>query len=137
MLPATLPHGDQLDRLPTVLIVEDEFVVRMGLADYLQEGGFRVLETVTADEALESVRSGSAPIDIVVTDVRTPGKMDGFMLAQWIRLNRPDLPVIVLSGEAVEGRLGGAFLAGEAVFSKPYDERRLLAKIRQLLARSH
>ena len=71
-----------------------------------------------------------------MTDVLTPGRLDGFMLVRWIRTNYPHRPVIVVSGHALEGHLAEVLLAGEAFFLKPYDERELLAKIRQLLARA-
>jgi DNA-binding response OmpR family regulator len=133
MFSGTIANNDPLERLPVVLIIEDELVQRVALADYLQEAGFNVVEAATVDAGFEIVRRGEVPVDIVVTDVRTAGRLDGFMLARWIRTNYPHLPVIVISGHANDAELTEILRTGEAFFLKPFDERKLLAKIRQLL----
>ena len=81
--------SDVKDRTPTVLVVEDEFLIRAMLSDYLQECGFKVLEGSTADEAVAIIENVDVPIDLVLTDIRMPGSMDGFGLARWVRANRP------------------------------------------------
>jgi CheY-like chemotaxis protein len=129
----TTVNHDPLARLPSVLIVEDEFIQRLALVDYLEENGLNAVAAITADDALDMLRSARVPVDIVVTDVQTPGKLDGFMLVRWVRANYPHLPVIVVSGHP-EIRRSEARV-GEAFFPKPYDDRLLLAKIRQMLGR--
>jgi two-component system, response regulator PdtaR len=62
---------------PTVLVVEDEVLVRMVIADYLRDCGFRVLEASTADEAMR-VLGTNERVDIVFSDVQMPGSLDGF-----------------------------------------------------------
>jgi CheY-like chemotaxis protein len=69
--------------LPTILIVEDEFLARAMLSDHLQESGFMVLEAANADEAISTIKSG-LPIDLVLTDVRMPGSINGFGVAKRI-----------------------------------------------------
>ena len=76
--------------LPTVLIVDDEFLARALLSDHLQECGFMVFEAANADEAISTIETG-IPIDLVLTDVRMPGSMNGFGLAKWINANRPNI----------------------------------------------
>ncbi len=73
----------------TILIVEDEVLVRLVVADYLRECGYRVYEAVNAAEALAMLQAPEVSIDIVVSDVQMPGDMDGFGLARWIRGNKP------------------------------------------------
>ena len=58
------------------------------LSDHLQECGFMVFEAANADEAITTIQTG-IPIDLVLTDVRMPGSMNGFGLAKWIRANTP------------------------------------------------
>jgi CheY-like chemotaxis protein len=88
------------DRTPTILVVEDEFLIRVMLSDYLQGCGFKVLEGSTADDAIAIIEKLDVPIDVVLTDIRMPGSIDGFGLVRWIRANRPDINVIIASGEA-------------------------------------
>ena len=83
--------------LATILIVEDEFLARAMLSDHLQECGFMVLEAANADEAIKTIQTG-IPIDLVLTDIRMPGSMNGFGLAKWISakniFNPPLLSVV-------------------------------------------
>ena len=69
---------------PSVLVVEDDVLVRTVVAAYLRECGFGVVESVSADEAVRVLEAGIR-VDIVFSDVNMPGKLDGFGLAQWIR----------------------------------------------------
>ena len=87
------PHG-----LGCILLVEDEFLIRMLLADELRDVGYQVIEAVNADEAIEVLR-GLTP-DAIISDVRMPGSMDGMGLLAAVRKASPNLPVILMSGHA-------------------------------------
>jgi CheY-like chemotaxis protein len=116
--------------VPKVLVVEDEILLRLSVADLLREEGFEVIEAVNADEAIAVLRTAT-PLDVVVTDIRMPGTTDGVGLARFIRANLPDLKVIMASSDRSalpEGcQIDGFFL-------KPYDTLRVARLIRSLLA---
>ncbi len=133
MVPDPIGEPGAVQRPPTVLIVEDEALLRIAMSDYLQDCGFRTLEASSADEALQILAKGSVPIDVVVTDVRMPGRTDGFGLAKWARENRKGMPVIVVSGDIKKAQVAEELCAAEPFFSKPYDLKLVVAKIRQLL----
>lgn len=82
----------------TVLLVDDEELVRMSTADMLIELGFEVAEAASAKEALHLITTGAAP-DLLVTDHLMPG-MTGAELAREVRALRPGLPVLLVSGYA-------------------------------------
>ena len=84
----------------TVLIVEDELLIRWSIAEYLQECGFTVISASHAEEAIAAIQGYSATIHVVFSDIRMPGEIDGFGLARWIEANRPDMAVILTSGHA-------------------------------------
>src|SRR5436305_220168 len=84
----------------TVLVVEDEVLVRMAVAQQLRECGYRVIEAADADEALTVLEHGGASIHVVLTDVEMPGSMDGFSLAAWIREHRAGVTVMLTGSEA-------------------------------------
>jgi CheY-like chemotaxis protein len=91
-----VPNGtfpDPKERTPTLLIVEDEVLIRMALSDYLQDCGYKVLEASAAEEAVLIIDQGDIIIDVVFSDLKLPGPMDGFGLAQWLRANRPGTPI--------------------------------------------
>jgi DNA-binding NtrC family response regulator len=81
----------------TVLVVEDEPLARISVADYLRNVGYQVVEAATADEAVSVLSSGSK-VHLVFSDVELPGTMGGFSLAVWIRNHYRSMPVILTSG---------------------------------------
>ena len=112
----------------TVLIVEDEVLIRLSAADELRVRGFGVLEASNADEAIAVLQSG-VPIDLVFTDVRMPGSMDGVALARFIDGTRPELKLIITSGA-----LHSAPEPDDAFIRKPYDLDMVVTRINDLLA---
>lgn len=112
----------------TILVVEDETLVRLPLTEYLGDFGYHVLEAADVAEA-RAVLNADTPIDLVFSDVNMPGGADGFALAAWIRQHRPDIKVLLTSAAAVSGKKydGGQFMA------KPYTLSSALQRIRNLL----
>jgi CheY-like chemotaxis protein len=81
----------------SVLVVEDDVLLRFNTSEFLRDCGFEVLEASTADEAV-FVLSADPNIDVVFSDIRMPGTMDGFDLAKWVEANCPSIPIILTSG---------------------------------------
>ena len=104
-------------KLPsTILVVEDEGLVRITVADELRDRNFEILEASTGDEAVKLLRSG-AEVDLVFTDVRMPGSIDGIALTRLIKTEFPAIKVIVTSGHISALQAGMA----DGFFTKPYD----------------
>ena len=99
MVTGTPTLSESRGRPPTVLVVEDEVLIRMAIAEHLQECGYRVFEASNADEAMKLLERGEVPINLVFTDVRMPGAMDGWALAAWLREHHAETAVIVTSAE--------------------------------------
>jgi CheY-like chemotaxis protein len=122
------------DQAPTVLVVEDEMLVRMGVASYLRDCGYRVIEAGNGDEAV-SVLKTDARIDVVFTDITMPGTLNGFALAQWVRRERPEVRVILTSGINRTEQEARDLCAHGPLVAKPYDygevERHIRATIAQ------
>jgi CheY-like chemotaxis protein len=113
----------------TILVVEDESLIRLMVAEALRDAGFGVVEAGTADEAL-AILQNDAPVDLVFADVRMPGTMDGVALAGLLRITRPDLKIAVASGYSPDWpspNLADAFIG------KPYDVARAVNRIKALL----
>jgi CheY-like chemotaxis protein len=117
----------------TVLVVEDEILVRMVIGDYLRECGYRVIEAGNAAEALTVLQS-SETVDIVFSDVQMPGDMDGFGLARWVRQNRPGLKVLLTSGNARAAQTAGDLCEEGPLEVKPYHPQTIHSRIQRLLA---
>ncbi len=102
-----------------VLVVEDEAIIRMMLVDALEDGGFLVVEAENADVAIAHLNS-NPEIEVVITDVRMPGSMDGVGLARWMRVERPAIPIIITSGFATPPDIASINPAISLVVPKPY-----------------
>jgi CheY-like chemotaxis protein len=98
-----------------VLVVEDEWLVRMEIVDALQEAGWLVIEAASGEEAADILDQGSTP-DLLVTDIRLGGAMTGWDLAETCRAARPAIKVIYASANpAIESR----FVSGSRFMEKP------------------
>ncbi len=117
----------------TVLVVEDEVLLRLVVAEYLRDCGFKVIEAAHADEAVMVLKQPDLRIDVLFSDVEMPGSMDGFALAQWTRANRPGFEVI-LTGSVPRAVNAAADLCEEGPMPKPYEPRSVHDRIRRLLA---
>ena len=124
---------DPQERMPTILVVDDEALIRMAISEFLQECGFKVLEASNAAEALAMIQSNHSALDLVFSDIRMPGEMDGFGLSKWIRENRPELPVILTSGDKKKSDAAHELRAQEPFLAKPYDMQIVVAHIRSTI----
>jgi DNA-binding response OmpR family regulator len=117
------------DKRPTVLVVEDEILIRMSLCDDLREAGFRVIEAANADEGLGLIRAGLA-IDALLTDVRMPGELDGLALAGAARAALPSVALMLMSSAIAEGQR--VSLAPFEFVDKPFETDHVIARLRSL-----
>jgi PAS domain S-box-containing protein len=116
----------------TVLVVEDETEVRRAAVRILQRSGYKVLDAENGLAAVEVIRAND-DLQLVVTDVVMP-EMDGYALADWIRLERPSLKIIMVSGYAEEQIPGsGVGNHSEAFMQKPFSAFKLAQTVRNLL----
>jgi CheY-like chemotaxis protein len=116
----------------TVLVVEDEMMVRMPIAEYLRDCGYNVVEAGDANEAIAAMDS-EEPVSLVFSDIRMPGTMDGFGLAEWFRTNYPALPVLLTSGYNGGRSLAAATTPGVRFIEKPYSQTQVARRIAALL----
>jgi len=112
-----------------LLIVEDEFLIRMTLAEVLTDDGFEVLEAGDADEALATLER-EPEVAIMLTDIQLPGLLDGRALAMKARQTRPDLPVIFMSGRPDPSAANTAL---DLHVNKPYLPSTVSAAVRRLI----
>jgi len=113
----------------TILVVEDEFLVREMIAEELREAGFSVLEAGDG-EAAAGILNSAARIDLLFTDIRLPGALDGWEIARLGRRARSRLPVIYATGYTVDRT---AEVDGAIFLHKPYQPSQIIETIRKLL----
>ena len=119
--------------MPTVLVVDDEPIVRDVVVRYLQRDGFTTLEAGDGDDARRLIEAEE--LSLVVLDVMLPGT-DGLELCRWIR-GRSDLPVILLTARGEEAdRIVGLELGADDYVTKPFSPRELAVRVRTVLRRT-
>lgn len=118
------------DRI-SVLIVEDEPIILLDIADQLEDEGFKVYQAGNADDAIEMLVA-NGDIRLVFTDIDMPGSMNGLKLATAVHDRWPPLEIIVTSGHHVVDLAD--LPEGSVFFSKPYEHLAVLQSIRALLA---
>ena len=125
---APLPGGTE-----TVLLVEDADPLRVMIREILEGAGYTVLESSDPVEALSRVRSLDAPVGLMLTDVVMP-RMSGPDLAKSVRIARPEIKVLFMSGYTDEAMgLHGVLDAGTRFIQKPFATDALLRKVREAL----
>ncbi|MBA3735255.1 MAG: response regulator transcription factor [Actinobacteria bacterium] len=119
--------------MTTILVVDDEPIVRDVVVRYLEREGYRTLEAADGDRARELLEREQP--ELVVLDVMLPG-IDGLSLCRWIR-GRSDLPVILLTARGEEAdRIVGLEIGADDYVTKPFSPRELAARVRTVLRRS-
>jgi PAS domain S-box-containing protein len=120
----------------TVLVVDDEAMLRMLMVDVLQEAGYDVLQAKDGPSAVELLQSDKR-IDLMITDVGLPGGMNGRQVADAARVARTGLKVLFITGYAENAVIGNGHLEpGMEVMTKPFDITGLAARVRDILERS-
>ena len=114
---------------PVVLVVEDDFLIRMGAVEMIEVAEFDVVAAANADEAMK-ILEVRLDIAVVFTDIQMPGSMDGLKLAAAIRGRWPPIRIVATSGildvRKVDLPEGGRFLR------KPYSSAEIVGTLREL-----
>jgi len=118
----------------TILVVEDDVLIRMVIAQYLRDCGYKVVEAANADEAILILKQPDPKIDIAFTAVEMPGSMDGFGLARWIRQNQEGVEVILAGSVSRAAEAAGELCESGPTLGKPYEPQHVVDYIRRLMA---
>jgi CheY-like chemotaxis protein len=125
--------GEDVKSKPVVVIVvEDEPLIRMVLAQALLEDGFDVIEAIHAQEAVTMLEAEAIRIHALFTDVNMPGEMDGLALAHHARAHWPWISLLVTSGRAYPE--ASAMPDGTRFIAKPYEFAQVIRHIREMRA---
>ena len=118
-----------------VLLVEDESLIRLVASEALRNEGFEVVEAQDGDEAAKLL-DGPDGFDVLFTDVRMPGMLDGLDVAMHLRQQHPVIPVLIVSGGATNLVSRLSLLKPPAVFiDKPYQLREIVTALNGMTRR--
>jgi two-component system, response regulator PdtaR len=118
---------------PTILVVEDEALLRMIAADTLEENGFDVVEAANADAALKVLETRD-DVRLLFTDIRMPGSCDGMELARKVHARWPHILLVITSGHI---RLAQAEIPDHGHFiGKPYKADALIGEVNDMMRKA-
>jgi DNA-binding NtrC family response regulator len=121
------------DARPVIMVLEPEVLLRMSIADYLRECGYKVIESPGADDLWTVIGAGKR-LDLVFTEVRLVADGDGFELAKRLRQEHPGIDV-VLTSSAPNAAKKSKELCEHGPMKKPYRSEDVAARVRTLLNR--
>lgn len=126
-----LPHADALE---TVLVAEEDVLVRMVVADCLRGCGYHVLEARSTDEALVILRDGTADVDVVVCGLSIAGEIDAFGLAAWLAANHAGIDVVLAGSIPRAARVASELCDERGDPTHRYEPQLIVDRIRRLRA---
>jgi two-component system, response regulator PdtaR len=122
-----------MEATPTILVVEDEALLRMHAADLLEENGFRVVEAANADAALKLLETRD-DVRLLFTDIQMPGSCDGMDLARLVHARWPNILLVITSGQIKPAK---AEIPDDGRFvGKPYRANELLGEVNDLMRKA-
>jgi DNA-binding response OmpR family regulator len=118
---------------PLLLVVDGDILVRTAIAEYLRNCGYKVIEAANSDEALVILDDAGLAIDVVLSVAMIGGSMNGFALAQYVRIHRPELD-IVLAGNLLSKAGATAELCDTGPkIARPYDPQKVVEHVKLLM----
>lgn len=117
---------------PRILVVEDEFLVRLILVETLGDAGYDAAEAADGEEAVRLLDGDG--YDLLVTDVHMPGRLDGVSVARHARERFPGMPVVFATARPDSVRGFGKLGERDALVPKPYGTEEMLRVVRRVLA---
>jgi two-component sensor histidine kinase/DNA-binding response OmpR family regulator len=122
--------SSDLPKVPKVLIVEDEMMLRMRAVDIVEDAGFSPVQAVNADQAL-SILESRADISLLFTDIQMPGSMDGLKLAHAVHDRWPAIKIILVSGQVNPSDAERP--ADSRFFGKPLSDDQMIAELQAMV----
>jgi CheY-like chemotaxis protein len=117
----------------TILVVDDEVLIRMTVTEELEDAGYACLEAANGKDAL-ALLEAHPEVRLLLTDVGLPGGINGREVAEAARQSQPELPVLFITGYADQSALADADMQRTVVITKPFRAADLLAQVATLLA---
>lgn len=116
----------------TIVLVEDDVLIRLLVADLLVEAGFAVITASDADEALAALRKQADRVGLLFTDISMPGPMTGLDLAYYVHEHWPGIPLLIASGQ--HAPTATELPAGSRFLRKPYLVAQAIAHAREMIS---
>jgi len=118
----------------TVLVVENDVLVRTALSQYLRDCDLRVIEAANADEAIIVLQEPDLAVDVILSNAQMPGPVGGFGLSHWVKSHKSEIPIILFGTPNGAVEVAEDLCEAGPMHASPYDPQLLTSRIRRLLA---
>lgn len=122
-----------MERRATILIVDDEATLRSVFSDMMTRQGYRCITAANAVDALQIIESNLLEFDMLVTDIKMPGALDGVALASKLRDFQPDVAILVITGYPESAAMKEVKSRGFRVLEKPFRQAELESAVAEQL----
>jgi response regulator RpfG family c-di-GMP phosphodiesterase len=130
----TMPDRDSKPAtIKTILVLDDDVLVRRPIVQLLRECGYRVLEAASTDEGIAILEKTAIPVDVVLSEIVIPGSMNGVGFAQWARSIRPELKILLAETPERTAKNAAELCGAGPMLKRPYEHRLVLDRIKRLL----
>ena len=116
---------------PSILVLEDDEIIRSLMVDVLEEFGALVTSFPSADEGMIYLEQGDEPVDLIVSDIQMPGLLNGYDLSRVVAHRWPGVPVLLTSGNT---KLAAQLGSSVRFLPKPWNAEHLLEQVQTALA---
>ncbi|MGE0743040.1 MAG: response regulator [Hyphomonadaceae bacterium] len=128
-----MPAKKSAKKNASILLVDDDVVIRLTIGEHLRACGFTVIEAASTAEAKVVLQAGP-PVDVVIADAQLAGPESGFALAAWVRRHRPKIEMMLVSAIANKAQAASEFCARDPDKKPPTDANGLAARINAITA---
>ena len=130
----TMPDRDSKPAtIKTILVLDDDVLVRRSVVQLLRECGYRVLEAASTDEGIAILEKTAIPVDVVLSEIDIPGSMNGVGFAQCARSIRPELKILLAGTPERTVKNAAELSRAGPMLKRPYEHRLVLDRIKRLL----
>lgn len=116
----------------TILIAEGDVLVRLAIAQYLRDCGYRVLEAASSGEVVVVLDRSEVPVDLVMCDVEIPGEKNGFALSHWMQEHHPDVDLVLVGSDSAAANAAAELCDRGPFLSRPYEPKDVLVRIQTM-----
>lgn len=116
----------------TILVAEPDVLVRLAMAQYLRDCGYRVVETATSEEVVIVLDRSEVPVELVMCDVEIPGEKNGFALSHWMQEHHPDIDLVLVGSDAAVASAAAELCDRGPFLSRPYEPKDVLVRIQTM-----
>lgn len=116
----------------TILIAEGDVLVRLAIAQYLRDCGYRVLEAASSGEVMVVLDRSEVPVELVMCDVEIPGEKNGFALSHWMQEHHPDVDLVLVGSDSAAASAAAELCDRGPFLSRPYEPKDVLVRIQTM-----